>query len=281
MKSILSIAVFASLVAVSALQAGDAPSKKGGALPYRLYAMDTGLRGPDMKSAVDRVVLLKKLGYQGIGYTWNAKELPRLLEHLDKHAVELSAIYFSPQLGDAVDPNFVKLLPLLKGRSTRLELAIRGSAKKASAEGDQQAEAMLREWSDLVADSGPIVSIYPHIGFYTASEEDGLRLVTKVDRKNVATHFNLYHSPNRLKLDQLEAFFKKALPHISCVTINGLDKGRIVPLDQGDLDVPAFLRMIERVGYRGPVGLQAWSVPGNSAMHLDRSMKKWRAWSGK
>lgn len=235
--------------------------------------MDTGLRGPDMKTVEDRVLLLKKLGYVGIGYTFNSKELPRLLELLDKHGLELSALYTSPKLGETLS-ELKKALPLLKGRSTRIELAIQG--KKGDPEGDRLAEAMLTELSDLVGDSGPIISIYPHIGFYTATEGDGLRLAKKVARKNVGTHFNLYHSPNRLKPEEMEAFFREALTHLTCVTINGLDKGRIVPLDQGDLDVEAFVRMIQKVGYRSPVGLQAYSVPGPSAEHLARSMARWQ-----
>src|SRR5688500_17505409 len=78
--------------------------------PYRLFAMDTGLRGPDMKSVEDRVLLLKKLGYAGIGYTFNAKELPRLLELLDKHGLELSALYTSPALDDKLDEDLRKSL---------------------------------------------------------------------------------------------------------------------------------------------------------------------------
>lgn len=261
------------LVAYTLLHTSAVAGEKDKA-PFRLYAMDTGLRGPDMKTVEDRVLLLKKLGYAGIGYTFNAKELPLLLELLDKHGLELSAIYTSPALGDKLDPELRKAVPLLKGRKTRIELAIR-NGKKTDADGDRLAEAMLIELSDVVGDSGPMVSIYPHIGFYTATEEDGLRLVRKVSRKNVATHFNLYHSPNRGKMDVLGQFFKKALPDISCVTINGLEKGRIVPLDKGELDVEAFLRMIRKTGYNGPVGLQAWSVPGPSAEHLARSMARW------
>jgi sugar phosphate isomerase/epimerase len=268
MSRLLTVILATIVMSTSHATAGDKTA------PYRLFAMDTGLRGPDIKSAEDRVLLLKKLGYSGIGYTFNAKELPHLLELLDKHGLELSALYTSPALSAKPDPDLVKSLPLLKGRKTRIELAIRFGPKKGE-EGDAQAEALLKELSDLVGDSGPLISIYPHIGFFTASEDDGLRLVKKVDRKNVKTHFNLYHSPRRHRLDAIEAFLKDALPSIGCVTINGLDKGKIVPLDQGDYDVEAFVRLLDRVGYRGPVGLQAYSVPGPSAEHLARSKKRW------
>lgn len=276
MKS--NVIALAMVCLVSPGFAGEAgKGTKDGPLPYRIYAMDTGLRGPDVPTTKDRVLLLKKLGYSGVGWTWNPRELPVLLKLLDMNELELSAIYLSPSLGDKVDPELVKAIPSLKGRKTLLEMAIRGSAKRGSPEGDAQAVALLQELSDLVGDSGPVISVYPHIGFYTATEEDGFRLAKKIGRKNVATHFNLYHSPDRAKLEVLELFFKKALPHIACVTINGLDKGKIVPLDQGkDVDLSAFLNMLGRVGYRGPVGLQAWSVPGPSGEHLARSMKRWQ-----
>ncbi|MFO0967000.1 MAG: exo-alpha-sialidase [Gemmataceae bacterium] len=266
---------------LAALKAAGALPPADEKTPYRLFAMDTGLRGPDMKTVEDRVLLLKKLGYSGIGYTFNPAELHKLLELLDKHGLELSALYTSPALSDKADPALVKALPLLKGRKTRIELAIRRGATKGE-DGDKQAIAMLKELSDLVGDSGPIISIYPHIGFFTSTETHGLRLVLKVDRKNVKTHFNLYHSPARREREAMEGFLKDALPYIGCVTINGLDgKDRIVPLDQGDYDVEAFVRMLNRVGYRGPIGLQAYAVPGPSAEHLARSKKRWDEIVGK
>ena len=49
------------------------------ATTYPFYAMDTGLRGPDVPSLEKKVALLAKLGFAGIGWTWNASEAEPLL----------------------------------------------------------------------------------------------------------------------------------------------------------------------------------------------------------
>jgi sugar phosphate isomerase/epimerase len=239
--------------------------------------MDTGLRGADVQTLEAKVELLKKLGYRGIGYTFNPKELPQLLELLDKRQLELSAIYLTPSLESKLDPALTDSIKLLKGRSTRIELAITSKQFKPSdPAGDKLGLELLKAASDLAADSGPVVSVYPHTGYWTERVEDGKRLARQADRKNVGTHFNLVHWKWVKQERPLEELLKETLPHLFCVTINGLQGNQIVSLDQGDYDVEGFVILIQKVGYRGPVGLQAWSVQGPSAEHLERSMKKWR-----
>jgi len=252
------------------------------ARPFSFYAMDTGLRGPDVPSAETRVALLKKLGYAGIGYTFNPDELPGMLKLLDDAGLELSALYCNVTVGKPLDPRLLASIRSLKGRPTRVELAIHGAFKRGDAEGDALAVKMLHELADAADATGPVLSIYPHIGFYAASEDDALRLVRKAGRKNLGLNFNLYHSPRRLKIADMEVFLKDALPHLLCVTINGLHKGRIVPLNQGkDVDVAEVVRMVKGTGYRGRIGLQAYGVPGPSAVHLAASMKRWNEISAK
>lgn len=58
----------------------------------------------------------------------------------------------------------------------------------------------------------------------------------------------------------------------------------IQPLDSGDFDMAAFLSALHRFGYRGPVGLQGWSVATEfqiePAENLRRSMAAWKKFSG-
>jgi sugar phosphate isomerase/epimerase len=124
--------------------------------------------------------------------------------------------------------------------------------------------------------ASPVVSVYPHRGFWAERCEDGIRLAKKIKRDNVGTYFNLVHwkwQPERQPLDKL---LKEALPHLKCVTINGLAGDRIVSLSDGDFDIDSVVATLRKVGFKGPVGLQGYSVPGPSAEHLARSMRRWR-----
>src|SRR5262249_53886113 len=89
------VAALAAARTFSSLAAADEQREDG---PFAFYAMDTGLRGPDVPTLEKKVALLKKLGFRGIGYTLNHRELPALLDLLDGAGLELSAVYTTPAL---------------------------------------------------------------------------------------------------------------------------------------------------------------------------------------
>ena len=246
---------------------------------FRFYAMDTGLGGPDVPKMEDKVALLKKLGYVGIDYWMNPKTLPQMLDLLDKQGLELCAVYTTPTLGWKPDATFTDAVKLMKGRATRIETAIGGGTLKPSdPAGDAQAIEMLKGLSDLCGDSGPVVSVYPHRGNWTERVEDGVRLAKAVGRKNVGTNFNVVHWQWVKPAKPAEELLTEALPYLKTVTINGL-KGagqQIVPLDEGDFDLTAFMTTLKKVGYSGIVGLQGYGVGGPSETHLGKSMGKWK-----
>jgi sugar phosphate isomerase/epimerase len=261
----------------SRLAAGEkkGPDPKRPRFPF--YAMDTGLGGPDVPTLEKKVQLLKELGYAGIGYTLNHRQLPALLDLLDREGLELWAVYTVPSLEGKPDPDLGESIKRMKGRPTRIELAITSRQHKPSdPAGDAPGLELVRRVSDLAADSGPVVSIYPHRGFWTERVEDGVRIVKELKRKNVGTNFNLVHWKWLKQAKSLDALLKESLPHLFSVTINGMQGDRIVSLDRGDYDVAAFVAAVSKAGYRGPVGLQGYSVPGPSGEHLRRSMGQWR-----
>jgi sugar phosphate isomerase/epimerase len=77
---------------------------------------------------------------------------------------------------------------------------------------------------------------------------------------------------------------ERALPRLWAVSINGADEfdsapgweRYIQPLDRGSFDIATFLRTLDEIGYRGPVGLQCFGIGGDAREHLARSMTKWK-----
>ena len=243
---------------------------------WPFYAFDNGLN--TIAGVPAKVKLLKDLGYDGIEYHINHTELPLLLEELDKHGLKLYGVYTTPFLEKPLDPKLGDSIKRMAGRATRIEMAIRSTAFKPSdPAADTRAAELMKQVSDMCGDTGPVVSVYPHAGFWTERVCDGVRLAKAIGRKNVGTHFNLVHWAWVTQTKTVETALREALPHLFCVTINGLDGRKILPLDAGTYDLIAFLRTVKKVGYRGPVGLQCYSIPGPSEVHLERSMKKWRA----
>lgn len=246
---------------------------------FDFYVFDNGLNGPDVKTWDEKLALAAKIGFTGIEFHL-LPQLPEMIAAADKHKIEIVGMYLTPNIEDELDPKLADAIKLLKGRRTRIELGLRSKTIKPSDPGgDEKGVAMVNRVSDLCADSGPTVSIYPHKGFWTQKVGDGLRVVKKSGRANVGTYFNLVHWKWTEPETPYETLLTEALPHLKAVTICGLkgEKGQtIVPLDQSDIDLVAFMKTVKKVGYRGQVGLQCYSIKGPSEAHLSGSMKRWK-----
>jgi sugar phosphate isomerase/epimerase len=245
--------------------------------PYALYAFDNGLNGPDVPTIEAKAALLAKLGYAGMTDHFGLKRLPQVLEALDKHGLEFASLYVTPPVEAEIDPLLKDSIALLKGRRARIEIGFTSKQFKPSdPAADEKAAQTLQRVADWCGNSGPVISIYPHVGFWTHRAEDGVRLAKKVGLPIVGTNLNLYHWQAAKPVRPLEELLAEVMPHLMLVTINGMDKGKIASLADGDFDVAAFLAAVKKAGYKGPVGLQCYSIAGPSEEHLARSMKKWR-----
>jgi len=150
---------------------------------------------------------------------------------------------------------------------------------------DQRAVAILSEVADLAKVHGVKLALYPHAGDWLERVEDAVRLVRKTGRPNIGVMFNLCHFLKAEDEKNLKSAIELAGDHLFAVSINGSDtgeeiktgKGRwIAPLDVGSFDQAAFLKLLRDKGYRGPVGLQCYGIPGDAFDHLAASMKQWR-----
>ena len=266
----------------TAYAASDAPEKPP--VTRAFFAMDTGTRDANHVTAKAQAEMLKELGYAGIGYS-GFDGIPDMLKELDAQGLHMFTVYFSGEVnpdGSKYDPLLKEGVTSLKGRDTILWITISSKVyKPSSPEGDVQAVAMLRAIADSAAASGLRVALYPHTNCWLEKVEDAVRVVKKVDRKNVGVTFNLCHWLNAGKGRDMERLMKQALRYLFVVTINGADSEGgwdklIQPLDQGSFDVRGFLATLKGLGYTGPIGLQGYGIPGDVHENLKRSMAAWR-----
>ncbi len=249
------------------------------------FAFDNGT-GRGRVSLEQQAQMLKELGFDGVGYTGTAR-IPELLTAFDAHGLTVFSTYVQAHVDPgkpAYDPGLPEAIKQLKGRETVLWLYMLGG-RPSGVEHDERAVEILRELSDMAAESGLRVALYPHVGFYVATVDDALRLAEKAARPNVGVSFNLCHF---LKLDaehNIKATLERAMPRLLLVSINGADRGDtrqmgwnrlIQPLDQGDFDNGELVATLRSLGYRGPIGLQCYGIPREPQEHLPGSMKAWR-----
>ncbi|MHC4463068.1 MAG: family 16 glycoside hydrolase [Planctomycetota bacterium] len=254
-----------------------------GALPF--FAMDTATKDDKHKSAKEQMEMLKELGYAGIGCT-AGKGLAEMLKEADKNNLRIFTVY----LGVNIDPDQQKYGPelreaieLLKGRNAIIWLFVLSKKHKpSSAEGDAAAVEVIREIADMAAESGLRVALYPHHRFWVERVEDAVRVVKKVNRKNVGVTFNLCHWLMVDNEKNMKPLIKSAMPHLFVVSINGADSGGknwkqlIQTLDRGSFDNYKLMKTLKELGYTGPVGLQGYGIKGDAHENLKRSMGAWR-----
>ncbi|MCX6624864.1 MAG: TIM barrel protein [Acidobacteria bacterium] len=254
--------------------------------PFFALCMDT--HDEKKRNLAEQAQMLRELGYAGAGHLWFDNVAERLAT-LDHEGLKLFQIYMRVDLGpkakEPYDPRLRQVLPLLKGRDIQLAALITGSRPSDPAL-DERAVAVLREIGDAAAPYGVKVALYPHQANWLETVEDTVRIAQKAGRANIGGMFNLCHWLKVGNETELKPLLRAALPHLLAVSINGSDRGAeikagtgkwIQPLDSGTFDMPGFLAELRQAGFRGPIGLQCYGIPGDAAIHLRRSMSAWRA----
>ena len=285
----LCVAVAAILLARAALAAEEGAAD-GRGLVNPFFALANGVADAEHPTPESQAAVLKELGYAGIGPS-GTEGVREMLDALDAEGLKMFALYVGANVDDdqpKYDPGLPEAIKTLKGRETFIWLYIRSKQHKPSTtDGDARAVEIVRQIAQLAEESGVRVALYPHTGFYVARVEDAVRVAEKVDRANVGVTFNLCHW---LKVDgpaDLGRRLRLALPRLFLVTINGADRDGatwdrlIQPLDRGTFDVYEMLKMLNDLGYTGPVGLQCYGVPGDKKENLRRSMEAWRGFSSR
>ncbi|MHC4583662.1 MAG: family 16 glycoside hydrolase [Planctomycetota bacterium] len=253
--------------------------------PIPFFAMDTATKDDKHKTAKEQVDMVKELGYAGIGCT-AGKGLGDMLEEIDKNDLRMFAVYLGANI-DADQPSYgpelQEAIEVLKGSNSILWLFVQSKKLKPSTvEGDTRAVEVIQEISDMAAEAGLRVALYPHTGFWVEKVEDAIRVVKKVDRRNVGVTFNLCHWLRTEDEKSMRSLIISAMPHLFVVSINGADSGGkdwkqlIQTLDRGTFDISRFLRTLKRAGYTGPIGFQGYGIGGDAYDNLRRSMDAWR-----
>lgn len=263
--------------------ASAAPAAEQPTYPFFPFCIDW--HDAKKRTFEEQAVMLKELGYDGVGHIWLDKVAERL-KTLDDAGLKLYQITMTVEVAPGkqpYDPRFKDVLALVKGRHMQFDLLVNGM-KPSDPAVDPHAVEILREMSDLARDSGAQLLLYPHLGSWIERIEDSIRVADKVDRPNVGVMFNLCHWLRVDKQRDYKPLLKQALPRLWGVSLNGADvwdekpgwDRYIQPLDKGSFDVAGLLKSLKELGYRGPIGLQCYGIGGDTREHLARSMAAWQ-----
>jgi len=249
-----------------------------------IFVQDNGV-GRGSWTPEQQARTLKELGYNGICYNYtNPEDLAAWQKAFNEQGLKIYGLYIGTTFEgpQPYDPRLPEAIRMLKGSDTVLWLTIQQAKEK----GDHDAEAvkLVQQVADLAKDNGLRVALYGHVGFYVASAEDSARIASKVERPNVGASITLCHEFLTGNGEKLDETLRHAAPSAFLATINGIhvaDKKYLLRLDQGDLDLAGYLQKLQAAGYKGPVGIQCYSVPGDIRENLAIDIAAWRKISAK
>ena len=276
---LLSVLFAAGLALVNAANAAGPAS-----YPFFPFCIDW--HDAKKRNFEQQAVMLKELGYPGVGHIWLDKVEERI-KTLDAAGLKLFQITMVVDLGVGKKPydtkRFQEVCAAIKGRQVQFCLLLNGM-KPSDPVVDPRAVEILREMSDQAKDSGAQLLLYPHQGSWVERIEDSIRVGEKVDRPNVGVMFNLCHWLRVDKSRDYQPLLKKAMPRLWAISLNGADDQDekpgwahyIQPLDKGSFDVGKLLKTLKELGYKGPIGLQCYGIGGDVREHLARSMTAWQ-----
>ena len=239
------------------------------------------------RSIEEQNAMLAELGFDGVAHLWLDK-LSERVASAKETGLQVAQVYLQVDLSQ--DPPFDRklkeALSCLKGGQAQLALLIYGG-QPSDRSLDDKAVGIIRDIVSIAEPNNVKVVLYPHVGAWSETVADCVRIAERFPDKNVGVMFNLCHWAAVDKSKNLKKTLELALPYLSCITINGTDTpeeiqsradrtGWLQPLDAGSFDMKMLLTILDELDYRGPVGLQCYGIPGDAKVHLERSMKTWR-----
>jgi len=254
------------------------------------YCVEFGVPGLKARSMANLARLLKETGYDGGGFpVLGGPRQDETLRACDDAGIQVyllqTAVDLNPKARMPYDPQALNAIRKLKGRPVAVVLTF-GGLKPGDPAGMGPAVKAVRELGDAAAEAGVRISCYNHVSSWNESVAINIELAQKANHPNVGYNFNVCHW---LKVEGNKDYrpLLRANPDkLFCVTICGATigaktwtNGLIRPLDRGDFDNRAVLATLREIGYKGPVGIMCYGIPGDARDYLQRSMKVWKEWT--
>ncbi len=260
-----------------------AASPRGHGSRWPFVAMNTGTG--DAGTPAEQGALTLELGFDGIG--WGIWRVPEVRRACEERGGDVWSVYCVLDLADPEAANMRQLrqaMEDLRGGPGMVWLAVRSASHGPhDASADPRALQILAPLLDHAEATGVEIALYPHSGFWMETSEDALRLLKQLEHPRLGLCFNLCHFLKGHEGAEPLPLLEAAGERLFAVTLNGADAAGadwgalIQPLGEGDLDLGPLLEGLGGLGFRGPVGLQAFGIREPSAAHLERSMAAWRA----
>lgn len=254
-QSVLAL-LAAGPLALGSIAADSSIFARSNLVAWCIVPFDAKKRGPE-----ERAAMLEKLGLRHFAYDYRAEHIPTFdaeISAMKKHGVEIAAWWFPTVLNDEAR----QILAVLERNKITPQLWVMGAGGAVRSPEEQTARveaeaARLRPIAEAAAKAGCKVALYNHGGWF-GEPENQIAVIEKLKMPNVGIVYNLHHGHDHLS--RFPELLSKIKPHLLALNLNGMVAGgdqigkKILPLGQGDRELE-LLRIIQKSGWRGPVGV--------------------------
>jgi sugar phosphate isomerase/epimerase len=237
-----------------------------------------------------RCEMLTELGFDGIYVSLSPQELqnaPRMAVTEREYGLKVTAAYGGVDIAmDNDSPQMQQTIHLYNQLPDGCDLEISVSCgnatmAKSSADGDDRAIEKLSLLLKIAEKHDSYVCLYPHFGAWLERIEDGVRLCQKMNQPRLKVVFCGFHW-YAVDGKELAQRITDAMPYLHSVNMCGTRKGgnvagcTIEPIDAGEMDNFALLGLLDKIGYKGRIGFQGYSIGGDVYNNLRRSISVFR-----
>ena len=213
---------------------------------------------------------LKSNGYDGIALRMAKEEhVAQLNEFIDiankTSDFKIYAVFVRYNFNDSEqDRNrWKEVVDIIKEKNIALWVIF---GKQEAGVNDEQVEHILRHMVNYSDTKKVPVTLYPHSWCYFYTAEQSLPMVKKINHPNLKLALHTCHEQKAGNGNRLDEVVYNVKDYLSFVTIAGaskeldttsrrsLDRGTIMPLEDGNFDYTSFFKALKTANYKGPVG---------------------------
>ena len=234
---------------------------------------------------------LKSNGYDGISLRMakekHVAQLNTFIEIADKTSnFKIYSVFVRYNFNDPEqDRNrWKEVVDIIKEKNIALWIIF---GKQEAGVDDEQVERILRDMVNYSDAKKVPVTLYPHSWCYFYTAEQSLPMVKKINHPNLKLAVHTCHELKAGNGNRLDQVVYNVKDYLSFVTIAGaskeldttsrrsMDKGTILPLEDGDFDYAPFFKALKTINYKGPIGYINFGFDKAPEEYLPKSLETW------
>ncbi len=247
------------LLLQSLCSASDDSSVNQEIIPWCVVTFDAEKRSP-----VERVVMLKEMGFTQYGYelrTGYPLNLQEEIELAGEHGLEISSVFLwlnaKRDSLEKLSPVNERIFDILKISGTKPDIWLSFSNNFFEDLDQEQSLKLASEFVSFVAqkaeETGCKVLLYNHQGWF-GNPYNQVEIIESLSEVSLEMVYNFHHAHDYL--NEFPEIVQKIKPYLSHVNINGMKDGgpQILTVGDGDREYEMMKALLD-AGYDGPWGI--------------------------